>query len=52
MSRHSSSRRASVRRRLPALLLQAAVVLGLLVGTTAFVTHDKTVTISVDGKSR
>ncbi len=52
MSRHSSSRRASVRRRLPALLLQAAVVLGLLVGTTAFVTHDKTVTVSVDGQSR
>lgn len=52
MSRHSSGHRASLRRRLPVLLLQAAVVLGLVVGTTAFVTHDKTVTVSVDGQSR
>jgi uncharacterized protein YabE (DUF348 family) len=29
-----------------------AIVLGLVVGTTAFVTHDKTVTVSVDGSSR
>jgi uncharacterized protein YabE (DUF348 family) len=32
--------------------MQAAVILGLVVGTTAFVTHDKAVTISVDGKTR
>jgi uncharacterized protein YabE (DUF348 family) len=50
--RHRSSHRRPLRRRLPQLLLQAAVVLGLVVGTTAFVTSDKTVTISVDGKSR
>lgn len=37
--------------RLPALLLQAAVALALVLGTTAFVTHDKTVTVSVDGRS-
>lgn len=46
----STSHRAPVARRLPALLLQAAVVLGLVVGTTAFVTSDKTVTVSVDGE--
>lgn len=42
----------TLRDRLPALILRAAVVLGLVVGTTAFVTHDKTVTVSVDGQSR
>jgi len=41
-----------VRDRLPALLLHAAVVAGLLGGTTAFVTSEKTVTVSVDGTSR
>ncbi|MCY7373657.1 MAG: ubiquitin-like domain-containing protein, partial [Spirochaetaceae bacterium] len=40
------------RDRLPALLLQGAVVLGLVVATTAFVTSDKTVTVSVEGKTR
>jgi uncharacterized protein YabE (DUF348 family) len=52
MSRHASGHRVSWRRRLPVLLLQASVVLGLVAGTTAFVTHDKTVTVSVDGQSR
>jgi uncharacterized protein YabE (DUF348 family) len=50
--RHRSGHRRPLRRRLPQLLLQAAVVLGLVVGTTAFVTSDKTVTVSVDGESR
>lgn len=44
------------RDRLPALLLpvllRSAVVIGLVVGTTAFVTSDKTVTVSVDGQTR
>jgi len=40
------------RDRLPALLLQATVVLGLVGGTTAFVTSDRTVTVSVDGQTR
>lgn len=52
MSRHSSGHRAPWRRRLTVLLLQATVVLGLVAGTTAFVTSDKTVTVSVDGQSR
>lgn len=38
-----------MRRRLFALLLQASVVAALVVGTTAFVAFDKTVTLSVDG---
>jgi len=38
--------------RVAAFVLQAAAVLGLVVGTTAFVTHDKTVTLSVDGHTR
>lgn len=42
----------SLRERLPTLLLQAVVVLGLVAGTTAFVTSDKTVTVSVDGETR
>jgi uncharacterized protein YabE (DUF348 family) len=50
--RHRSGHRRPLRRRLPPLLLQAAVVLGLVAGTTAFVTHDKTVTVSVDGEAR
>ncbi|MGH8891866.1 MAG: ubiquitin-like domain-containing protein [Actinomycetes bacterium] len=50
--RHASGHRVPLHRRLPSLLVQAAVVLGLVVGTTAFVTHDKTVTIAVDGKNR
>lgn len=50
--RHARRHHASLRRQLPALLLQSAVVLGLVVGTTAFVTHDKTVTIAVDGQTR
>ena len=37
-------------RSLPALVLQAVVVLGLVAGTTAFVARDKTVTLSVDGQ--
>ena len=41
---------APLRRLLPLLVLQAAVVLGLVVGTTAFVTADKTVTLAVDGR--
>ena len=50
--RHRSAPRATVSRRVPTLLLQALVVLGLVAGTTAFVTQDKTVTVSVDGKDR
>lgn len=50
--RHAAGHRRPLRRVLPSLLLRAAVVLGLVVGTTAFVTHDKTVTITVDGQSR
>lgn len=34
------------------MLLRSVVVLALVVGTTAFVTSDKTVTISVDGRAR
>ncbi len=34
----------------PTLLLQVAVVLALVAGTTAFVRLDKTVTVSVDGR--
>ena len=40
------------RERVPALLLQGAVALGLVVATTAFVTSDKTVTVSVEGQGR
>lgn len=47
-----SSHRAPRRRALPALLLQATVVLGIVAGTSAFVAHDRTVTISVDGERR
>ncbi|MEO7982162.1 MAG: ubiquitin-like domain-containing protein, partial [Sporichthyaceae bacterium] len=36
----------------PTLLLQVAVVLALVAGTTAFVRLDKTVTVSVDGRER
>ena len=50
--RHAGGHRRPLRRRLPTLLLRAVVVLGLVVGTTAFVTSDKTVTISVDGQTR
>lgn len=39
-----------MRRRLLALLVQASVVTALVAGTTAFVTLDKTVTLSVDGR--
>ena len=42
----------SLRERVPVLLLQGAVVLGLVVATTAFVTSDKTVTMSVEGQGR
>lgn len=34
------------------MALHAVVVAGLVAGTTAFVTHDKTVTLSVDGSTR
>ena len=37
-------------RAVPTLALQVAVVLALVVGTTAFVALDKTVTVSVDGR--
>ncbi|HEX7187441.1 MAG TPA: ubiquitin-like domain-containing protein [Actinomycetes bacterium] len=50
--RHSSGPRRSALRSLPSLVLQVAVVLGLVIGTTAFVTRDKTVTVSVDGSTR
>jgi len=50
--RRRAGHRRPLRGRLPALLLQAAVVLGLVGGTTAFVTHEKAVTLSVDGSSR
>ncbi|MBA2769801.1 MAG: DUF348 domain-containing protein, partial [Sporichthyaceae bacterium] len=49
---HTAGHRRPLRRNLPALLLRAAVVLGLVIGTTAFVTSDKTVTIAVDGRTR
>jgi uncharacterized protein YabE (DUF348 family) len=39
-------------RRLLTLLAQAAVVAALIAGTTAFVTADKTVTLSIDGQHR
>jgi uncharacterized protein YabE (DUF348 family) len=38
-----------LRRRLLALLVQAAVVTALVAGTTAFVALDKTVTVSIEG---
>jgi resuscitation-promoting factor RpfB len=41
---------SDVRRTLLAVLLQAGVVAVLVVGTTAFVTFNKTVTLSVDGQ--
>ena len=54
-----SGRHAAPRRRLsgaalpalPGLLLHTALVLALVAGTTAFVTRDRTVTLSVDGKT-
>ncbi|MDQ1627727.1 MAG: resuscitation-promoting factor RpfB [Actinomycetota bacterium] len=39
-------------RRLLTLLVQATVVVALVVGTTAFVRSDKTVTLSLDGRQR
>jgi resuscitation-promoting factor RpfB len=50
--RHSRGPSRSALRSLPALVLQAVLVLGLVAGTTAFVARDKHVTISVDGQSR
>lgn len=41
---------SAVRRSLLALVVQAFVVTGLVAGTTAFVTFDKTVTLSVEGQ--
>lgn len=41
---------STVRRTLLAFVVQASVVAALLAGTTAFVTLDKTVTVSVDGE--
>jgi uncharacterized protein YabE (DUF348 family) len=41
-----------VRRRLFVLFAQALVVTALVAGTTAFVTADKTVTLSIDGHER
>ena len=49
--RHSAGPRRSLLRTTPVLLLQAAVVLALLAGTTAFVALDKTVTVTTDGRS-
>ncbi len=49
--RHSRGPSRSALRSLPALVLQAVLVLGLVAGTTAFVARDKHVTISVDGQS-
>jgi resuscitation-promoting factor RpfB len=49
--RHSRGPSRSALRSLPALVLQAVLVLGLIAGTTAFVARDKTVTLSVDGQS-
>lgn len=43
---------SAVRRSLLALVVQAIVVTGLVAGTTAFVTFDKTVTLSVEGQRR
>jgi uncharacterized protein YabE (DUF348 family) len=51
-ARRRAGHRRSLRRRLPRLLVHTAAVLGLVVGTTAFVTSDKTVTVSVDGERR
>ena len=48
--RHKRGPSRSALRSLPALVLQAVVVLGLVAGTTAFVARDKTVTLSVDGQ--
>src|SRR5688572_25225914 len=50
--RHSRGPGRSALRSLPALVLQAVLVLGLVAGTTAFVARDKHVTLSVDGQSR
>jgi uncharacterized protein YabE (DUF348 family) len=50
--RHTRGPSRSALRSLPALVLQAVLVLGLVAGTTAFVARDKNVTISVDGRSR
>jgi uncharacterized protein YabE (DUF348 family) len=50
--RHRAAHRRPLPARLPTLLLQAAVVLGLVVGTTAFVTSDKSVTIRVEGAAQ
>jgi uncharacterized protein YabE (DUF348 family) len=50
--RHTRGPSRSALRSLPALVLQAVLVLGLVAGTTAFVARDKHVTISVDGRSR
>ncbi|MDT7786159.1 MAG: resuscitation-promoting factor RpfB, partial [Pseudonocardiales bacterium] len=41
-----------LRRRLLALLVQAAVVTALVAGTTAFVALDKTVTVSIEGHQK
>ena len=52
--RHSAGPRRSLLRTVlttgPTLLLQLAVVLALVAGTTAFVRLDKTVTVSIDGR--
>ena len=50
--RHTRGPSRSALRSLPALVLQAVLVLGLVAGTTAFVARDKHVTVSVDGQSR
>jgi len=48
--RHAAGPGRSLLHTLPTLLLQVGVVLALVVGTTAFVALDKTVTVSVDGR--
>ncbi len=54
--RHSAGPRRSLLRSVlstgPTLVLQVAIVLALVAGTTAFVRLDKTVTVSVDGRER
>jgi len=49
--RHSAGWRSRLRSA-PVVVLQVAVVVALLAGTTAFVQLDKTVTVSVDGHAR
>lgn len=49
--RHARRHRAPLLRTIPTLALHAALVVALVVGTTAFVQRDKTVTVNVDGRT-